>query len=146
MRILGIDYGDRHVGLALSDALGMFAQPLETYILKDRKADNAPYFRDLVRTRNIELIVLGLPLRLDGTSGTRAEKTRTFAQWLEGTVGRKVVLWDERLTTRQATEIMHRQKVKLEDRRSVINQISASLILQAYLDGLATDAPDSDPL
>jgi putative Holliday junction resolvase len=145
MRVLGLDYGDRHIGLALSDPLGMIAQPLETYTLKDRKADNAEYFRRLVETHKVELIVIGLPLRMDGTPGTRVEKTRTFAQWLEGNVGRKVVYWDERLTTLQATAIMQEQNVRIENRRSVVNQISAALILQAYLDGHANDAPDTNP-
>ncbi|MCX6566293.1 MAG: Holliday junction resolvase RuvX [Candidatus Aminicenantes bacterium] len=143
MRILGVDYGDRHIGLALSDPLGMIAQPLETYTLKEKKADNAAFFRELVQKHGVERIVLGLPLRMDGTPGSRAEKTRAFARWLEASVGRKVVFWDERLTTRQATTIMQEQSVRVEDRRSVVNQISAALILQAYLDGQATDAPDT---
>jgi len=142
MRILGIDYGDRHIGLALSDPLGMIAQPLETYILKDRKADNAAYFRRLVEAHDIGRFVLGLPLRMDGTPGTRVEKTREFARWLEGITGLKVVFWDERLTTQQATAIMHEQNVRQKDQRSVVNQISAALILQAYLNGQTTEAPD----
>ena len=80
---------------------------------------------------------------MDGTPGSRADKTRTFARWLEEITGRKVVFWDERLTTRQATSIMQEQSVRIENRRSVVNQISAVLILQAYLDGQATDAPDT---
>lgn len=114
MRILGVDYGDRHIGLALSDPLGMIAQPLETYTLKDKKAENAAFFRGLVQTHGIERIVLGLPLRMDGTSGTRAEKTQVFARWLEQNTGCPVVLWDERLTTRQATGIMQAQSVRIE--------------------------------
>lgn len=143
MRILGVDYGDRHIGLALSDPLGMIAQPLETYTLKEKKAENAAFFRGLVQTHGIERIVLGLPLRMDGTSGTRAEKTQVFARWLEQNTGCPVVLWDERLTTRQATGIMQAQSVRIEKRRSVVNQIAAVLILQAFLDGQATDAPDT---
>jgi putative Holliday junction resolvase len=141
MRILGIDYGDRHVGLALSDPLGLIAQPLETYILKDRKAENAAYFRRLVQAHDLGRFVLGLPLRMDGTAGTRAEKTREFARWLEGLTGLPVVFWDERLTTQQATAIMHEQSVRERDRKSVVNQISASLILQAYLNSIAHDLP-----
>lgn len=143
MRILGVDYGDRHIGLALSDPLGMIAQPLETYTLKEKKADNATFFRAVVQTHGVERIVLGLPLRMDGTPGSRADKTRTFARWLEQSTGCKVVFWDERLTTRQATAIMQEQNVRVENRRSVVNQISAALILQAYLDGQTTDAPDT---
>lgn len=145
MRILGIDFGDRHIGLALSDPLGMIAQPLETYVWKDRKADNAPYFRKLVQDRGIGKIILGMPLRMDGTPGTRAEKTREFAVWLKGVTGLAVEFWDERLTTKQATAIMHEQGVKEKDRRSAVNQISAALILQAYLNGQETEAPDPFP-
>jgi putative Holliday junction resolvase len=145
MRILGVDFGDRHIGLALSDPLGVIAQPVGTYVLKDRKADNAAFFQEVVRTKEVGLIVLGLPLRLDGSSGSRAEKTRAFARWVGAVTGREVVFWDERLTTRQATEIMREQRVKKENRRSVVNQISAVIILQAYLDGRTTDEPDQDP-
>lgn len=141
MRTLGVDYGDRHIGLALSDPLGMIAQPLETYSLKNPKAD-AAYFRRLVERHDIGLIVIGLPLRMDGTPGTRVEKTRGFADWLHGCTGRPVAYWDERLTTHQATAIMQEQNVRIGDRRSVVNQISAALILQAYLDRQTTDAPD----
>jgi putative Holliday junction resolvase len=142
MRILGIDYGDRHLGLALSDPLGMFAQPLETYSLKDRKADNAAYFRKLVAAHDVGRIVIGLPLRMDGTPGTRSEKTREFARWLEGVTKLPIVFWDERLTTQQATAIMHEQNVREKDRKSVENQIAAALILQAYLNGQTEETPD----
>ena len=144
MRILGIDYGDRYVGLAVSDPLLVSAQPLETYLLKDRDADNRDYFRRIVRVQEVSEIVVGLPLRMDGTPGTRADTTRAFAKWLEDAVGRPVVFWDERLTTHQALGIMHEQKVKLKARRSVVNQIAAALILQGYLDRRHADAPPPD--
>jgi putative Holliday junction resolvase len=82
MRVLGIDYGDRHVGLALSDALQMTAQPLETYHLQARDEDNRGYFQALVSNQSVGRIVVGLPLRMDGTAGSRVEKTRIFASWL----------------------------------------------------------------
>lgn len=133
MRILGIDFGDVHVGLALSDSLELTAQPLGKYRLRG-EAENRAYFGDLVRRHGVAEIVIGLPLRLDGSSGRRAEKTRSFAAWLEKTSGLPVVLWDERLTTRQAIGIMREQKVRAKDKRTVEHQISAALILQAYLD------------
>jgi len=144
MRILGIDYGDRHVGLAVSDRLLVSAQPLTTYILQDREADNAAYFRELVRAQEITEIVLGLPLRMDGSSGTRADKTRAFGKWLEKTVGLPVSYWDERLTTHQAIGLMQEQKVRAKARRNVVNQIAAVLILQAYLEGHCLNAPPPD--
>ncbi|MBM3294398.1 MAG: Holliday junction resolvase RuvX [Candidatus Aminicenantes bacterium] len=142
MRILGVDYGDRHVGLAVSDRLQLAARPLGTYLLRAREEDNRAYFRELVRAEEVGRIVVGLPLRLDGTAGRRAETTRAFAAWLREAVGLEVAFWDERLTTQQATAIMREQKVKVKDRRSVVNQISAVLILQSYLE---SRRPDEDP-
>jgi len=133
MRILGLDFGDVHVGLALSDPLELTAQPLGLYHLRGQ-AENKAYFGDLIRKQEVGEIAIGLPLRMDGSSGTRAEKTRVFAAWLEKTFGLPVVLWDERLTTRQAIGIMHEQKIRTRAKRTVEHQISAALILQAYLD------------
>jgi putative pre-16S rRNA nuclease len=133
MRILGIDFGDVHVGLALSDPLELTAQPLGQYHLRGESKDRT-YFQDLVRNQGVAEIVVGFPLRMDGTSGTRAEKTRTFAAWMEQTCKLPVVLWDERLTTHQAGGIMREQKIRAKDKRTIEHQISAALILQAYLD------------
>jgi putative Holliday junction resolvase len=133
MRILGIDFGDVHIGLALSDPLELTAQPLGQYRLRGGAEDDA-YFNDLIRRHKVGEIVVGFPLRMDGTSGTRADKTREFAARLEKSGAIPVVLWDERLTTRQAAGIMHEQKIKARVKHRVEHQISAVLILQAYLD------------
>jgi putative Holliday junction resolvase len=124
MRVLGIDYGDRHVGLALSDPLQLTAQPLMTYRLVGEVKDRE-FFRELVGGQDVRLIVIGIPVRMDGSPGSRAMKTRDFGAWLEGAVGLPVVFWDERLTTRQAQGVMKGQKVRLKDKQSVENQISA---------------------
>ena len=144
MRILGIDFGDRNIGLALSDSLWLTAQPLGTYQFRDREDADKKFFGDLVRKHEIGEIVCGVPLRMDGSSGTRAEKTRAFARWLEQAVGVPVRLWDERLTTHQAIQVMHEQKVKLSAKKSVVNQISATIILQTYLDSQRADAHVSE--
>lgn len=133
MRILGIDFGDVHIGLALSDPLMLTAQPLGQYRLRG-DAENDAFFNDLVRRHEVGEIVVGLPLRMDGSSGTRADKTRVFAARLQKSSGIPVSLWDERLTSRQAVGIMHEQKVKTKVKHRVEHQISAVLILQAYLD------------
>jgi putative Holliday junction resolvase len=133
MRILGIDFGDVHIGLALSDPLELTAQPLGQHRLRGDAQDDA-FFRDLIRRHEVGEIVIGFPLRMDGSSGTQADKTRQFAARLEKTSGIKAVLWDERLTTRQAAGIMHEQNIKTKMKRQVEHQISAVLILQAYLD------------
>ena len=143
MRILGIDYGDRHVGLALSDALRMTAQPLDTFHLQARDEDNREYFRALVRNQSVSRIIVGLPLRMDGTPGSRVEKTRAFAAWLEKTTGLPVEFWDERLTTQQAMRSVQEQKIKIKDKRAAVNQIAAVIILQGYLE---SRRPDESPL
>lgn len=141
MRILGIDYGDRHVGLAVSDPLHFTAQPLMTYLLSGEEKDRQ-FFQDLVRSQDVGLVVIGIPVRMDGSPGSRAKKTRDFGQWLEGIVGLSVVFWDERLTTRQAQGVMKDQKVRLKDKQSVENQISASIILAGYLESRREDGRD----
>lgn len=142
MRVLGVDFGDRNVGLALSDPLGLTAQPLMTYRLGTAEED-ARFFSDLVRKHEVSEIVVGLPVRLDGTPGSRAEKTREFARWLEETLGLPISFFDERLTTRQALQLMRGQKIRTRQRRSVENQISASLILDSYLESRRKSAHDA---
>jgi putative Holliday junction resolvase len=142
MRILGIDYGDRRVGLAVSDPLQLTAQPLATHLLSDTESDRK-FFQDVVRLQEIEMIVIGIPVRMDGSHGSRAEKTREFGRWLEQAVGRPIVYWDERLTTRQAQGFMKDQKVRVKDKKSVENQISASIILAGYLESRREDSHDS---
>jgi putative Holliday junction resolvase len=133
MRILGIDYGDRNIGLALSDPLELTAQPLGQYQLAGEDA-NAAFFSGLVRKHEVGEIVVGNPLRMDGSVGTRSQKTAEFAGWLEKAVGLPVKFWDERLTTQQAIGIMEEQKIGYKAKKRVEHQISATLILQSYLD------------
>jgi putative Holliday junction resolvase len=133
MRILGIDFGDKNIGLAMSDLLGVTAQSLGLYRRQGDGTDRA-YFQGLVEQHQIERIVIGLPIRMDGTEGSRAAKTREFAAWLENALGLPVVLWDERLTTREAFRILREQNASARDKKSRKDQISAALILAAYLE------------
>ncbi|MBN2409652.1 MAG: Holliday junction resolvase RuvX [Candidatus Aminicenantes bacterium] len=141
MRILAIDFGDVHIGLALSDPLLLTAQPLGQYHLRT-DTENDAFFRELIRRHQVAEIVVGLPLRMDGSPGRRVDKTREFAARLEKISGIKIVLWDERLTTRQAAGIMHEQKIKTKVKRRVEHQISAAIILQAYLDSRRLNSHD----
>jgi len=134
MRILGIDYGDRHVGLALSDALLVTAQPFGTYELTGREADDRKFFEDLVARQDIREIVIGDPLRLDGSAGTRAEKTRRFAAWLEKAVSRPVVFVDERLTTREALHLLRDSNLRGRAKKEREDQVAAVIILSTYLE------------
>jgi len=146
MRVLGIDYGDRHVGLALSDALRVTAQPFGTYRMTGRDQDDRRFFRELVTGRDIAEIVIGNPLRMDGSAGSRAEKTKQFAAWLEKAVGRPVVLIDERLTTRQALGLLQDQRLRGREKKEREDQIAAVIILATYLERRrGEERGDQDP-
>jgi putative holliday junction resolvase len=134
MRVLGIDYGDRHIGLALSDVLLITAQPFGTYLLTGREREDRKYFQDLVARHDIQEIVVGDPLRMDGTAGTRAEKTRRFAAWLEKAVGKPVLFIDERLTTREALGLLRDRNLRGREKKEREDQIAAVIILSTYLE------------
>jgi len=142
MRILGIDFGDRNIGLAVSDALLLTAQAIGRYRIQNKEEDKK-YFLELVSKYEISEIVIGLPLRMDGSPGTRVEKTKKFARWLEGTLNLPIVFWDERLTTQQALKILSQQKIHFRKKKSLKDQISASLILSSYLESKRTKHHDA---
>ena len=133
MRILSIDFGDKNIGLAVSDKLRLTAQSLGVYQRKNKKKD-LEYFNQLVSEYEVSEIVIGLPLRMDGSLGPRAEKTKEFGLWLEKAVNCQVIYWDERLTTKQAVEILKGQKKKQVQSKTLKDQISATIILSAYLE------------
>lgn len=134
MRVLGIDYGDRHIGLALTDALKLTAQPFGTYDLKASESENRKYFQDLVVRYDVDEIVIGFPLRMDGTQGTRTRITKEFAGWLEKAVHKPIIFWDERLTTQQALHTIEDLKVRGKKKKECEDQISAVIILSTYLE------------
>jgi putative Holliday junction resolvase len=133
MRILGIDYGDRSIGLAISDKLFITAHAIGRYQVKNKKAD-ALYFKDLVKQHQVSKIVIGLPLQMDGSEGTRVEKTREFARWLEKILGLPVLFWDERLTTRQAMQVLQQQNINGRKKKKLKDQVAATIILSNYLE------------
>jgi putative Holliday junction resolvase len=137
LRILGIDFGDRKIGLAISDMLGITAQPLLSYRRRNKKED-ARFFKRVAAEYDIQEVIVGLPLRMDGSSGTRAEKTRDFAGWLERVLNLPVHLWDERLTTKQASKILREQKLRPKAKKAIEDQISAVIILSTYLESRRT--------
>jgi len=146
MRVLGIDYGDRHIGLALSDPLLITAQPLGTYEPTGREDADRQYFRELIAKHEVGEIVVGDPLRMDGSSGTRAKKTRVFAAWLGKAVGKPIVFMDERLTTRQALNVLQDEKLRGKKKKEWEDQIAAVIILSTYLEQKrgARDVPEAD--
>lgn len=138
MRILGLDFGSRTVGVAVSDELLLTAQGVETI---ERKEENklrktCARIEELVQEYEVETIVLGLPKNMNNTEGERAEKTREFREMLMRRTGLPVILWDERLTTVAAEQVLMESGVRRENRKAVIDKVAACLILQGYLDSL----------
>jgi len=135
MRILGIDHGTVRIGLALSDELRMLAHPLET-VAESQGLRRIP---EVVRDRGVTEVVLGLPLRLDGTEGSAAERVRLFLAALRPLIPADIPihLRDESLTTVTASSQLRAAGRKTKDHRPVIDQAAAAVILQEYLDELA---------
>lgn len=136
MRILGLDYGTRTVGVAISDELGITAQPLETITRKDANKLRKTYARieEIVHEYGVETIVLGFPKNMNNTIGERGNETLDFRDALVRRTKAEVILWDERLTTVASEKVLMESGVRRENRKKVIDQIAASLILQGYLD------------
>jgi putative Holliday junction resolvase len=134
MRILGIDLGDKKIGVALSDEMGWTAQGLAVIISGGGVTENIKRIKELALKNKVEKIVVGLPRNMDGSTGPRAEKAREFARRLEKSFGLPVEMWDERLTTAAAEKMLIKADLRRSKRRQVIDKIAAALILQNYLD------------
>jgi putative Holliday junction resolvase len=130
IRVLALDLGEARVGVALSDPLGMTAQPLEV-VERHRLLKRIP---ELVAEYEVQRIVVGLPLRLDGSKGQAARAVKAAAKDIADVAGVPVELWDERLTTAQAQRLMIGAHASRKDRKSNIDKVAAALILQSYLD------------
>lgn len=137
---MGLDYGSRTVGVALSDALGLIASPYET-ITREKEGKLRPTLRRIVeicREESVELIVMGYPLHMDGTEGERVRKTEGFRDLLlsrlesEG-LSPELVLWDERLSTVEAMDILSESGIPPQDRKTYVDRIAAALILEDYM-------------
>ncbi len=135
MRILGLDFGSKTVGVAVCDPLGLTAQGVETITRKEEGKLRRTLARidALVNEFGVETIVLGYPLNMDDSVGERAKKTEEFGDRLRQRTGLPVILWDERLTTIEANEILRESGVPREDRKKVIDKVAATIILQSYL-------------
>ena len=140
MRILGLDFGSKTVGVAVSDGLLLTAQGIETIERKDESKlrKTCARIEELIAEYEITEIVLGLPKNMNNTEGERVEKTKAFGEMLERRTGLPVHYWDERLTTVAAEQILMESGVRRENRKAVIDKVAAGLILQGYLDCLKT--------
>lgn len=139
MRIMGLDYGTKTVGVAVSDPLGLTAQGIETI---ERKEENklrrtCARIEELVREYHVDKIVLGFPKHMNNDIGERALKTLEFRDMLVRRTGLEVVMWDERLTTVSAERTLMESGVRRENRKKFVDKIAAVFILQGYLDSLS---------
>ena len=142
MRILGLDFGTKTVGVAVSDPLLITAQGVE---IVRRKAPNKlrqtlARIEEIIQEYEVEKIVLGFPKNMNNTEGERCEKTKEFKEMLEKRTGLEVILWDERLTTVAADNSMMEMGIRREHRKEYVDEIAAIFILQGYLDYLANQA------
>ena len=136
MRILGLDYGSKTVGVAVSDPLLVTAQGLEIIRRKDENKLRQTLARieEIIQEYKVEEIVLGLPKNMNNTLGERVEKTMGFKEMLERRTGIKVIMWDERLTTVAADKAMMEAGLNGRQRKEYVDMIAATFILQGYLD------------
>ena len=139
MRIMGLDFGSKTVGVAISDPLLLTAQGKEIIRRKEENKLRQTYARieELAKECGVEKIVLGRPKHMNGTEGVRVELTEEFKANLERRTGLPVVFWDERLTTVAADKAMMEAGIRREHRKEYVDMIAATLILQGYLDYLA---------
>ncbi len=139
MRILGLDYGSKTVGVAISDETCLIATGIETIERQDEQSIKKTIRRlqEIVKEYNVEKIVLGYPKNMDGTEGFRCEKTVEFKNRLERNFKKiEVILWDERLSTSFSTKILFEGNVNQKDHKKVVDKVAAMYILQGYLDSL----------
>jgi putative Holliday junction resolvase len=136
LRILGLDYGEKRIGVAVCDELGITAQGLPTLIRQTQKHDLEVLNR-WIQQYSIQEIVIGYPLRLDGSEGIQCEKVKRFALLLEKKFMLPVIKWPETLSTKEAEEILITSGVRWRKRKEKVDRLAACLILQSYLDQIS---------
>lgn len=134
-RILALDYGTKRIGVALSDELGWTAQPLETFERRTLDRDIA-HILQLVGTHEVGRVLLGFPLQLDGREGPAIQAMREFATRLEQGLSVPLVLWDERMTTKAAEDLLIAADVSRKKRKGAVDRVAAAILLQSYLASL----------
>jgi putative holliday junction resolvase len=137
MRILALDHGSKRIGIAVSDELKLIAQPLE-YVHAEPSADLLARLKELIRDKEVELILIGMPRNMDGSYGPAAQKVQEFVAVLKTALTVPIRLWDERLTSAQANRVLIQGNVRRDKRKEKVDKMAAAILLQSYLDGLAT--------
>lgn len=142
MRIMGLDFGSKTVGVSISDPLLLTAQGVDIIRRKSpsKLRQTLAAIEALVQEHEVDRIVLGFPKHMNNTEGERCQKTLEFKEMLERRTGLEVILWDERLTTVSADRTMMESGVRREDRKQYVDKIASVFILQSYLDFLANQS------
>ena len=135
MRILAIDHGSKRMGIAVSDELKMIAQPLE-FVPAHPLDGFLARLNGLIRDKEVELILVGMPRNMDGSYGPAAQKVQEFVAALKGAVSVPIKTWDERLTSAQANRLLIQGNVRRDKRKEKVDAMAAAILLQSYLDGL----------
>jgi putative Holliday junction resolvase len=135
MRVLGLDIGEKRIGIAVSDELGYTAQGLQVLNRNSLEAD-LKVLQEIIKETDATEVVVGLPKNMDGSLGESAQKVLSFANKMEESITVPVILWDERWTTAEATRLLVEADLSRTKRRKVVDKLAAVLILQGYLDSL----------
>ncbi len=137
MRILALDHGTKRIGIAVSDELKMIATPLE-FVLAEPFLDFLNRLKEIVRVKEVEMILVGMPRNMDGSYGEAALKVQEFIAVLKENVAVPIQTWDERLTSAQAQRFLIQGGVRRADRKQKVDKTAAAILLQSYLDSLET--------
>ena len=133
MRILALDHGTVRIGVALSDEMKMIATPLE-FIPAEPFAGFLARLKDLIRTKEVEMVLVGMPRNMDGSYGPAALKVREFVAVLQDALSVPIKTWDERLTSAQANRLLIEANVRRDQRKAKVDKTAAAILLQSYLD------------
>jgi len=137
LRVMGLDLGDKTIGVAVSDPLGWTAQAVEVIKRRDELDPELERLKELINKFGVKMIILGLPKNMNGTVGDRGQKSLEYAARLKESLGLPVEMWDERLSTVAAGKILLQADISRVKRKKVIDKMAAAVILQGYLDAQA---------
>ncbi|MCD6223462.1 MAG: Holliday junction resolvase RuvX [Deltaproteobacteria bacterium] len=134
MRVLGIDYGDKRVGIAVSDSMNIIAKGIEIW---ENRRDLYTKIKNIVEEYEVGTVVVGMPLNMNGSKGYRAEITSVFVEKLKKMLREiRIVTWDERLSTRFSLKVLSETSVKRNKKKKIVDKVAATFILQGYLDSI----------
>ena len=136
MRILALDHGTKRIGVAISDEMKMIATPLE-FIPPEPFSDFLTRLKELIREKEVDLVLVGMPRNMDGSYGPAALQVQEFMAMLKDAIGIPIKTWDERLTSAQANRFLIQANVRRDQRKEKVDKTAAAILLQSYLDALA---------